>query len=68
MSDTPQAKVLASQQKWEYNIIHARRRLSGTGVLASLRETLAQMGEENWELVGVVESGGETFLFLKRPA
>ena len=59
--------MFVGRQQWEYRIVQAKRRLSSAGVVDGLRSELNDLGQEGWELINVVESGGETFLFFKRP-
>ncbi len=66
MAERPHATTFMGRQQWEYRIVHAKRRLSSAGVVDGLRSELHDLGQESWELVNVVESGGETFLFFKR--
>jgi hypothetical protein len=68
MASKAQATTFVGRQLWEYRIVHAKRRLSSAGLLDGLRAELNDLGQEGWELINIVESGGETFLFLKRPA
>ncbi len=67
MAAKPQATTFAGRQQWEYRIVHTKRRLSSAGLVDGLRSELHDLGQENWELINVLESGGETFLFFKRP-
>lgn len=67
MASRSEATTFVGRQQWEYRIVHAKRRLSSAGVVDGLRSELHDLGQEGWELINIVESGGETFLFFKTP-
>ena len=67
MASRPETTTFVGRQQWEYRIVHAKRRLSATGLVDGLRSELHDLGQDGWELINVVESAGETFLFFKRP-